>query len=1225
MLNKMRNNPKTTRNVVIVAVLALLLLCGVGRASYLQMFSSYQMELNGDAEMELMQNSEFVDPGVTFYSETFFGGQMQVSAETQAQLEKELVVTGLDTLDVSTCDEYNIQYQYEEQVLTRLVRVLISGQQPSNNTTNPGGTTTNPGSTEPSGNQNAGNGDDSQQNGNPGNTQNPDYNDNSGTTNNPGGTKSPGIEQNTDSNKPAYNLPSNVTFDNANLEYDGKSHTITVSNLPEDIIPIYHSNTRRVVGTTTATVEFVLADSIKNNYSAVEPASMTATLTIRKATPSYKVPVGLTATVGQTLSDVRLPEGFTFEDTLTTSVGAEGVNIFKVTFTPRDTRNYKTVTGIEVRITVTNPGSGNTDIKKVALQLPSNVTFENTNRTYNTHPQSIFVRNLPDGIIPVYSGNGKTDVGTYTVRVTFTLSDELKAIYSSVEPASIKATLTIEKAEPKYTVPTNLTAVEGSTLRSVSLPKGFTFQDRLSTSVGPVGLNTFKVTFTPYDTKNYETVTDIEVKIRVTAKSGGGGGGDHTGEDPIRKQTPVINGPASVKLTEGTDVKTILDQYTATVNGYPVSGTFGISKVGDKYVVTFTPDNSSLYNNASKNVNVTFDPKPVEKPEKPVITGNTSFTLNEGDDINSILSGFKAFDKNGNEVPGTFSVAKNGDQYVVTFTPTDSSKYETVDTNVTVTINKPIPPVKPEKPTITGNTSFTLNEGDDINSILSGFKATDKNGNEVPGTFSVSKNGDQYVVTFTPTDSSKYETVDTNVTVTINKPTPPPTKVTPSIEGPSNIVQNSGESLEDAINRLFTAKDAEGNTIPGTFKYEDGKITFTPTDGSKYETAVKEGVTNTGTPGGPGGPVDPPKPGETKTEVSIDGPSNIVQNSGESLEDAINRLFTAKDAEGNTIPGTFKYEDGKVTFTPTDSDNYGTAVKENVTVGGAPGGTTPGEPGNPGTDPDETTTTKTQLTIDGPSNIVQNSGESLEDAINRLFTAKDAEGNTIPGTFKYEDGKLKFTPTDSDNYGTAVKENVEVGGTPGGTTPGEPGNPSTDPDETTTTKTQLTIEGPSSITQVSGESLEDTINKLFVAKDADGNTIPGTFQFEDGKVTFTPSENPDGYETEAKTGVTVDSTPEITPPTTEIPTVPTIGGPTAGGETPETPPASTETSVTTPSASETPAENPSVESSGDALVPEEEEEEDSEGKEEELDVEAGADEGEKDELENGDADGEPEA
>ena len=1050
MLNKMRNNPKTTRNVVIVAVLALLLLCGVGRASYLQMFSSYQMELNGDAEMELMQNSEFVDPGVTFYSETFFGGQMQVSAETQAQLEKELVVTGLDTLDVSTCDEYNIQYQYEEQVLTRLVRVLISGQQPSNNTTNPGGTTTNPGSTEPSGNQNAGNGDDSQQNGNPGNTQNPDYNDNSGTTNNPGGTKSPGIEQNTDSNKPAYNLPSNVTFDNANLEYDGKSHTITVSNLPEDIIPIYHSNTRRVVGTTTATVEFVLADSIKNNYSAVEPASMTATLTIRKATPSYKVPVGLTATVGQTLSDVRLPEGFTFEDTLTTSVGAEGVNIFKVTFTPRDTRNYKTVTGIEVRITVTNPGSGNTDIKKVALQLPSNVTFENTNRTYNTHPQSIFVRNLPDGIIPVYSGNGKTDVGTYTVRVTFTLSDELKAIYSSVEPASIKATLTIEKAEPKYTVPTNLTAVEGSTLRSVSLPKGFTFQDRLSTSVGPVGLNTFKVTFTPYDTKNYETVTDIEVKIRVTAKSGGGGGGDHTGEDPIRKQTPVINGPASVKLTEGTDVKTILDQYTATVNGYPVSGTFGISKVGDKYVVTFTPDNSSLYNNASKNVNVTFDPKPVEKPEKPVITGNTSFTLNEGDDINSILSGFKAFDKNGNEVPGTFSVAKNGDQYVVTFTPTDSSKYETVDTNVTVTINKP---------------------------------------------------------------------------------TPPPTKVTPSIEGPSNIVQNSGESLEDAINRLFTAKDAEGNTIPGTFKYEDGKITFTPTDGSKYETAVKEGVTNTGTPGGPGGPVDPPKPGETKTEVSIDGPSNIVQNSG----------------------------------------------------------------------------------------------ESLEDAINRLFTAKDAEGNTIPGTFKYEDGKLKFTPTDSDNYGTAVKENVEVGGTPGGTTPGEPGNPSTDPDETTTTKTQLTIEGPSSITQVSGESLEDTINKLFVAKDADGNTIPGTFQFEDGKVTFTPSENPDGYETEAKTGVTVDSTPEITPPTTEIPTVPTIGGPTAGGETPETPPASTETSVTTPSASETPAENPSVESSGDALVPEEEEEEDSEGKEEELDVEAGADEGEKDELENGDADGEPEA
>ena len=74
--------------------------------------------------------------------------------------------------------------------------------------------------------------------------------------------------------------------------------------------------------------------------------------TINKANPSYKVPQNLEAIEGQTLADVTLPPGFTWEQPTTTSVGNPGINTFTVTYTPADTDNYKTIKGIEVKLKV---------------------------------------------------------------------------------------------------------------------------------------------------------------------------------------------------------------------------------------------------------------------------------------------------------------------------------------------------------------------------------------------------------------------------------------------------------------------------------------------------------------------------------------------------------------------------------------------------------------------------------------------------------------------------------------------------------------------------------------------------------------------------------------------------------------------------------------------------------------------------------------------------------
>lgn len=80
---------------------------------------------------------------------------------------------------------------------------------------------------------------------------------------------------------------------------------------------------------------------------------------------------------------------------------------------------------------------------------------------------------------------------------------------------TITKTFEIAKAAPAYNVPTELTATYGDTLADVTLPKGFTWQDAETISVGNAGDRTFKVTYTPADTDNLLVVTDIEVTIAV--------------------------------------------------------------------------------------------------------------------------------------------------------------------------------------------------------------------------------------------------------------------------------------------------------------------------------------------------------------------------------------------------------------------------------------------------------------------------------------------------------------------------------------------------------------------------------------------------------------------------------------------------------------------------------------------------------------------------------------
>ena len=71
----------------------------------------------------------------------------------------------------------------------------------------------------------------------------------------------------------------------------------------------------------------------------------------------------------------------------------------------------------------------------------------------------------------------------------------------------------ISKAQPSYTLPTDLVIKQGDALSTVSLPKGFTWIDDTQTA-DVLGTQSFKAVFTPEDTANYETV-EVEIRVEV--------------------------------------------------------------------------------------------------------------------------------------------------------------------------------------------------------------------------------------------------------------------------------------------------------------------------------------------------------------------------------------------------------------------------------------------------------------------------------------------------------------------------------------------------------------------------------------------------------------------------------------------------------------------------------------------------------------------------------------
>ena len=107
-----------------------------------------------------------------------------------------------------------------------------------------------------------------------------------------------------------------------------------------------------------------------------------------------------------------------------------------------------------------------------------------------------------------------TNVGNYSITVSLKDTDNYE--WKGGTTADLVLNWSITPATPDFTVPTDLTGVKGETLNDVTLPDRFTWND--ATVVLTAGTHTYKAKYTPVDTTNYKTITNIDIEVYVKDK-----------------------------------------------------------------------------------------------------------------------------------------------------------------------------------------------------------------------------------------------------------------------------------------------------------------------------------------------------------------------------------------------------------------------------------------------------------------------------------------------------------------------------------------------------------------------------------------------------------------------------------------------------------------------------------------------------------------------------------
>ena len=220
-----------------------------------------------------------------------------------------------------------------------------------------------------------------------------------------------------------------------------------------------------------------------------------------------------------------------------------------------------------------------------------------------------------------FSGDIKaTNVGNYSITVS--LKDKDNYEWKDGTTTDLVLNWSITQATPDYTVPTGLTSVKGKVLSDVVLPTGFTWN--APATVLTAGTNTYKATFTPVDTTNYKTITDIDIEVDVknifdVITSVPGGNGTIT--------------PSKIDVIEGSKVKITFTPNT----GYMVDKVLvnGIEKTVTGNEIEITVDEEKTVEVSYKKIPFTIT---VEEVTGATVDPDGTVTVSYGDNKNFTIT-----------------------------------------------------------------------------------------------------------------------------------------------------------------------------------------------------------------------------------------------------------------------------------------------------------------------------------------------------------------------------------------------------------------------------------------------------------------------------------------------------------------------------------------------------------------------------------------------------------
>ncbi|WP_293786693.1 MBG domain-containing protein [uncultured Pedobacter sp.] len=230
-------------------------------------------------------------------------------------------------------------------------------------------------------------------------------------------------------NTPSGSGINTITFSDASFVYDGTAKDLSVANLPTGATVSYNGNGKTNAGTYTVT-----ATVVQPNYDDIVK---TAKLTISKA-PNTASGSGINTITfsdasfvydgtAKDLSVAKLPTGATASYNGNGKTNAGTYTVTATVVQPNYEDIVKTAKLTISKAPNTTSGSG-----------INTITFSDASFVYDGTAKNLSVANLPTGAAVSYSGNGKTNAGTYAITAT--------VVQPNYEDIVKTAKLTISKA-----------------------------------------------------------------------------------------------------------------------------------------------------------------------------------------------------------------------------------------------------------------------------------------------------------------------------------------------------------------------------------------------------------------------------------------------------------------------------------------------------------------------------------------------------------------------------------------------------------------------------------------------------------------------------------------------------------------------------------------------------------------------------------------------------------